>query len=260
MTHETLDFTTEDAIGWVRLDRPKRLNAISPQMMLELRSVVDRVRSDPAIRVLVFIGTGRAFSAGADISELVGMKNAPKFLAFLEGIQAVCNDIESLGRPTIAALNGFAYGGGCELAVSCDLRLFAASAKIGVPEIRIGVLPGAGGTQRLPRLVPPAIAKQMIFFGEPLDAETAAKHGLANAVVPDAELEAAARAWAKKLAALPPLALGAAKALVHAAGNADLASGLAAERNAVAFLYGTEDGREGLKAFLEKRPPEFKGR
>jgi len=259
MTHETLDFSVADGIGWVRLDRPKRLNAISPQMLADLRAVIDAVRADAAIRVLVFIGAGRAFSAGADISELVGMASSTKFMRYLEAIQGVFNDIEMLGKPTIAAVNGIAYGGGCELAISCDLRLMASSAKIGVPEILIGVLPGAGGTQRLPRLLPPAIAKQMIFYGDPLDAETATRHGLANAVVADGELEATAREWAKRLAALPPLALSSAKALVQAAQNADLASGLAAERNAVGFLYGTEDGREGLKAFLEKRPAKFRG-
>ena len=259
MTHETLDFTTQDGIGWVRLDRPKRLNAISPQMLTDFRSVIDTVRADTATRVLVFIGAGRAFSAGADLSELVGMASSTKFMRYLEDIQRAFNDIETLGRPTIAAVNGIAYGGGCELAISCDIRLMAASAKIGVPEILIGVLPGAGGTQRLPRLLPPAIAKQMIFFGDPLDAETAAKHGLVNAVVADDKLEETAREWAKRLAGLPPLALASAKALVHAAGNADLASGLAAERNAVGFLYGTQDGREGMKAFLEKRPPKFTG-
>jgi enoyl-CoA hydratase len=135
----------------------------------------------------------------------------------------------------------------------------AESAKLGVPEILIGVLPGGGGTQRLPRLLPPAIAKQMIFLGEPISAEAAARHGIANAVVPDEQIEKTASEWAKKLARLPPLALGAAKMLVRAAGNADLKSGLDAERQAVGFLYGTEDGREGLKAFLEKRPARFRG-
>jgi len=257
--YETLQFEVVDSIGWVRLNRPRRLNAISPQMVSDLRAVVDAVRADSSVRVLVFVGTGRAFSAGADIGELVGLKSSTRFLRFLESIQGVLDDVESLDRPTIAAVNGLAYGGGCELAIACDLRLMAESAKLGVPEILIGVLPGGGGTQRLPRLLPPAIAKQMIFFGEPISAETAARHGLANAVVPDEQIEKTAGEWARKLATLPPLALGAAKMLVRAAGNADLQSGLDAERQAVGFLYGTEDGREGLKAFLEKRPAKFRG-
>ncbi len=191
--YETLQFDVVDSIGWVRLNRPRRLNAISPQMVSDLRAVVDRVRADSSIRVLVFVGTGRAFSAGADIAELVGLESSVRFLRFLDSIHAVLDDIESLDRPTIAAVNGLAYGGGCELAIACDLRLMAESAKLGVPEILIGVLPGGGGTQRLPRLLPPAIAKQMIFFGEPISAETAARHGIANAVVPDEQIEKTAR-------------------------------------------------------------------
>jgi enoyl-CoA hydratase/carnithine racemase len=258
-TYETLQLGIAEAVAWVRLSRPQRLNAISPQMVTELGAVIDVVSADASIRAVVFTGTGRAFSAGADIRELVGLASATRLVRFLESIQAVYERIETLDRPTIAAVNGLAYGGGCELAISCDLRLFAESAKLGVPEILIGMLPGAGGTQRLPRLLPPAIAKQMIFFGEPIDAETAARHGIANAVVPDEALERTARDWAAKLATLPPLALGAAKMLVRAAGNADLKSGLDAERQTLGFLYGTEDGREGLAAFLEKRTPKFRG-
>jgi enoyl-CoA hydratase/carnithine racemase len=258
--YETLHYVVEEAIGWVRLDRPKRLNAISPQMVHELRSVVESVRADESVRVLVFIGTGRAFSAGADIAELVALSSGTAFLRFLEEVQEAFNEIEALGRPTIAALNGLAYGGGCELAIACDLRLMAESARLGVPEILIGMLPGGGGTQRLPRLLPTAIAKQMIFFGEPIDARAAARYGIVNAVVADEQLERTTRAWALRLAKLPPLALAAAKTLVRAAGNADLVSGVDAERQAVAFLYGTEDGREGLAAFLEKRSATFRGR
>ncbi len=258
--YETLRFAVEDNVGWVRLAREKRLNAINLQMIDELRSVVETVRADESVRALVFIGTGRVFSAGADIAEIVAMPSSTAFLRFLESIQGIYDEIESLGRPTIAALNGLAYGGGCELALACDLRIMAESAKLGVPEVLIGMLPGGGGTQRLPRLLPPAVAKQMIFFGEPLDAETAVRHGVANVVVPDDHVEQTAREWAKRLAALPPLALDAAKMLVRAAGNADLASGLDAERQAVAFLYGTEDGREGMRAFLEKRSATFRGR
>jgi enoyl-CoA hydratase/carnithine racemase len=257
---ETLHYAVEGAIGWVRLDRPKRLNAISPQMVREIRAVLEAVRGNESVRVLVFTGTGRAFSAGADIAELVGLSSGTAFLHFLEEVQGAFNELEALGRPTIAALNGLAYGGGCELAIACDLRLMAESASLGVPEIRIGVLPGGGGTQRLARLLPPAVAKRMIFFGEPIDAREAERHGIVNAVVPDDQLESTARTWAERLAELPPLALAAAKQLVRTAGNADLVSGIEAERQAVAFLYGTEDGREGLAAFLEKRPPRFRGR
>jgi enoyl-CoA hydratase len=256
----TLRFDVEDGVAWVRLARPEKLNAINPQMVSELAAVVASVRADPAIRAVVFIGTGRAFSAGADIAALADLSGSTRFLRFLESIQGVYDDIEALDRPTLAALNGLAYGGGCELAIACDLRIMAESGKLGVPEILIGMLPGGGGTQRLSRLLPPAIAKQMMFFGEPLDAAAAARHGIVNAVVPDEQVEATAREWARKLASSPPLALGAAKMLVRTAGNADLRTGLDAERHAVAFLYGSEDGREGVAAFLEKRAAKFHGR
>jgi len=258
--YETLRFAVEDEVAWVRLARPEKLDAINPQMVSELATVVRSVRADSAIRAVVFIGTGRAFSAGADIAALAGLSSSTRFLRFLESIQGVYDDIETLDRPTLAAVNGLAYGGGCELAIACDLRIMGESAKLGVPEILIGMLPGGGGTQRLSRLLPPAIAKQMIFFGEPLDAAAASRHGIVNAVVPDERVEATVREWARKLASLPPLALGAAKMLVRTAGSADLRSGLDAERQAVAFLYGSEDGREGVAAFLEKRTAKFHGR
>jgi enoyl-CoA hydratase/carnithine racemase len=258
--YETLRFELEESVGWVRLARPDKLNAINPRMVSELGAVVRAVREDRAIRALVFTGTGRAFSAGADIAALAELASAAAFLRFLESIQGVYDEIEALDRPTIAAVNGLAYGGGCELAIACDLRIMAQSAKLGVPEILIGILPGGGGTQRLSRLLPPAIAKQMMFFGEPLTAEAASRHGVVNAVVSDERVEPTAREWALKLASLPPLALAAAKMLVRTAGDADLRSGLDVERQAVAFLYGTEDGREGVAAFLQKRTAKFEGK
>jgi len=258
--YETVRFEVEESVAWVRLARPEKLNAINPRMVSELGDVVRSIRADTAIRAVVFTGTGRAFSAGADIAALAELSSPTRFLRFLESIQGVYDEIETLDRPTIAAVNGLAYGGGCELAIACDLRIMAESAKLGVPEILIGMLPGGGGTQRLSRLLPPAIAKQMIFFGEALTAEAAARHGIANAVVADDRAAETAREWARKLAALPPLALAAAKTLVRAAGDADLRSGLDAERHAVAFLYSTEDGREGVAAFLEKRAAVFRGK
>lgn len=258
--YETLRFAVEDGIGWVRLDRVNKLNAINPQMLLDLRSVVETVRGDESIRAVVFIGTGRAFSAGADLAALLKLGSNAAFLGFLEGIQGVYDEIEDLDRPTIAALNGIAFGGGCELAISCDFRIMGESARLGVPEVLIGMLPGGGGTQRLSRLLPPAIAKQMILLGDAIDAETASRHGIVNAVVPDEQVESAARALAARFVSLPPLALKAGKALVRAAGNADFASGLYAERQAVAVLYASEDGREGISSFVEKRAPKFRGR
>jgi enoyl-CoA hydratase len=258
--YETLEYSWEERIALVRLNRPQKLNAISPQMVRELRAVTDLIREDEGIRVVVFTGNGRAFSAGADISQLVGMSEPPEFLRFIEEIQTTYNAIEDLNRPTIAAMNGLAYGGGCELALACDLRIMAEEAGIGVPEIQIGVLPGAGGTQRLSHMLPPVIAKQLIYFGEPLSSAQALQHGLVNAVVPTEQVLDTALDWARRLAKLPPLALRSAKLLVHAGINGDLKTGIEAERLALAFLFSTADRAEGMQAFLEKRTASFQGR
>jgi enoyl-CoA hydratase len=258
--YETLEYASEDGIGVVRLNRPTKLNAIGPATVRELRAVADAVREDAKTRVLVFTGAGRAFSAGADIAELVKMASPPAFLRFIEDIQTTYNAIEDLPIPTVAAVNGLAYGGGCELALACDFRLMAEDATLGVPEILIGALPGAGGTQRLSHMLPPAIAKQMIYFGEPMSADRALQYGLANAVVPSGQAMEVAMEWARRLSRLPPLALRSAKILVHTGMNTDLKTGIEAERHTLAYLFGTEDRREGMHAFLEKRPAVFTGR
>ncbi|HUY27775.1 MAG TPA: enoyl-CoA hydratase/isomerase family protein [Candidatus Binataceae bacterium] len=258
--YETIDYSTEAGIAVVRLNRPGKLNAISPQMAGELKDLAATVRKDPKVRVLIFTGNGRAFSAGADIAKLAAMRSPAEFMDFIEEIQTTYNAIEDLPIPTIAAINGLAFGGGCELALACDFRIMAEDASIGVPEIRIGVLPGAGGTQRLTRLLPPAIAKQMICFGDPISSETASRYGLVNAVVPGGAALDTAMQWGRRLAALPPLALRCAKLLTQAAMNADLKTGIESERQALAFLFGTEDRRIGMEAFLSKREPAFSGR
>jgi enoyl-CoA hydratase len=257
---ETLDFSTEGTVALVRLNRPGKLNAVSPQMVEELRTVVRRVKDDSNLRVVIFTGAGRAFSAGADIEALTGMRETADFMRFIEAIQETYNSIEDLGLPTIAALNGLAYGGGCELALACDLRVMADDATIGVPEILIGVLPGAGGTQRLSRMLPPAIARQMIYLGDPLTAQEALGYGLVNAVVAADQVLETAHGIASRLAQLPRIALRSAKLLVHAGSASDLKTGIEAERQAVAFLFTTRDREEGMRAFLEKRTAHFEGR
>jgi enoyl-CoA hydratase len=259
MAYETIEYAVENAVGIVRLNRPAKLNAISLQMVREIRALLDAVAKDENVRVLVFTGNGRAFCAGADIAGF-SKRTAPGFLGFLEEVQGAYAAIEDLGKPVIAAVNGIAFGGGCELAIACDLRILAEDAKLGVPEIQIGVLPGAGGTQRLPKLLPAAVAKEMIFFGQPLSAEAAFHHGIANAVVANDEVLETALEWAGRLAETAPLALRAAKQLVHLARDTDQKSGVEAERQAVAFLFGTEDGKEGARSFLEKRKVKFTGR
>jgi enoyl-CoA hydratase/carnithine racemase len=258
--YQTFEYALKDGIGVVRLNRPNKLNAINPEMVAEFRDLVAAVRADKSVRVLVLTGNGRAFSAGADISRLVELAGPVQFMDFIENIQTTYNAIEDLDRPTIAALNGLAYGGGCELALTCDFRIMAEDATIGVPEIQIGALPGAGGTQRLSHMLPPAIAKQVIYFGEPLSSQAALQHGLVNAVVPTAKVLDVAMDWARRLAKLPPIALRCAKLLVHIGTDADLKTGIEAERQAMAFLFGTEDRNEGMRAFVEKRTATFKGR
>jgi enoyl-CoA hydratase len=258
--YQTLEYRCEDGVALARLNRPDKLNAINPAMIADLRELTAAVRNDKSVRVLVLTGAGRAFSAGADISRLVEIKDASQALEFFDNIQTTFNTLEDLDRPTIAALNGLAYGGGCELALACDLRIMAEGATIGVPEIKIGALPGAGGTQRLSKMLPPAIAKQMIYFGDPLSSAAALQHGIVNAVVPAERVLDEALQWARRLSELPPLALKCGKRLVHAGMNADLKTGIEAERSALAFLFGTEDRNEGMTAFLQKRPPKFTGR
>ncbi|MFN0092538.1 MAG: enoyl-CoA hydratase/isomerase family protein [Acidimicrobiales bacterium] len=242
------------------LNRPDRLNAINPELATALSWRLARVRADREVRAVVLTGAGRAFCAGADIAAMQAMAGPDEFDRWLGLVNTAMNELEELDVPVIAAINGLAFGGGLEAALACDLRVMAETASLGVPEIRIGVLPGAGGTQRLPRLVPEAVAKHMIFTGEPISAGEAHRLGLVNQVTAPGDVLDAAFALADQLAALAPLALAEAKRLVRAAGESDLRTGLAFERRADVALYATEDRVEGMGAFLEKRPPLFRGR
>jgi enoyl-CoA hydratase len=181
-------------------------------------------------------------------------------MTFIEGVQLAFNAIEDLDRPTIAAINGIAYGGGCEISLCCDFRVIAEDTSIGVPEIKIGLLPGAGGTQRLPRMLPTAIAKQMIYTGDPLTAQQAFHHRLVNEIAPAGQALEVAVLWARKLLKLPPVGIRCAKLLVDIAQNGSLKTGIEAERQAMGLLYATEDRKEGLGAFLERREAKFSGR
>ncbi len=256
---ETLHYAAEDGIGVITLNRPERLNAVNTAMASELEALARQLRDDRTLRALIVTGTGRVFCAGADIAALETLKSADASYRFLEGLQLAFNAIEALPMPTIAAVHGLAFGGGCELALACDFRLLSSEARLGVPEIKLGLLPGAGGTQRLARLLPAAVAKQMIYFGDPLDAQAALAHGLINAVVPAGEALNEARTWAMRLASLPPLALRAAKLLVHGAALGGLSNGIEAERQSVSYLFQTRDAHEGIRAFLDKRAAKFEG-
>ena len=242
------------AIAW--LDRPPA-NSISPEVVQALRKVWDALTSSPEIRTLVFASANpMLFCAGADIKAFTKM-DADAGRELLEQMHGLLREMESSSIVTIAAVNALAFGGGCELAMACDLRIAADSATFGQPEINLGIIPGFGGTQRLPRLVGEAKALELNLTGDPITAEEAYELGLATRVVPDHELFDAALAWARKLADQAPLAVEQIKR-VSAAG--DLDTGIEAEKQGFAKVFGSEDAREGIGAFLAKRPPRFQGK
>ena len=258
--YQTLEYSAAGGVGVLRLARPERLNAINLTLAAELEALCRVLRDERALRVLVIHGTGRAFCAGADIANMDGLDGADDHYRFLEALQNALNAVEALPVPTIAAVHGIAFGGGCELALACDFRLCEPDARFGVPEIKLGLVPGAGGTQRLARMLPVAIAKQMIYFGEPLDAPSALQHGLVNALSAPGGVLDLAHDWATHLAGLAPLALRSAKLLVHGAALGGLANGIEAERQAVSYLFQTRDAKEGMQAFLARRNANFEGK
>jgi len=249
----------EDGVGLLVLDRPDRLNALSSSVASALEDGVRRLADDPAVRVLVVAGEGRAFCAGADITELDALDGPFGFRAFVTRLTGALDTLAGCPKPSVAAVHGAALGGGCELALACDLRVVEETARIGVPEVRLGLLPGAAGTARLSHLLPAAIAKQLLMTGEPLSAADALRLGLVNTVVPDGSARPAAVDLARRLAALPPLALAAAKRLVDTGAGLPHDAAVALERETVSMLFGTADRVEGVRAFLEKRPPVFRG-
>ena len=258
--YQTLEFSAEGGVGVLTLARPERLNAIDTTLAGELEALCRELRDAREVRALIVRGAGRAFCAGADIVNLASLGDADAHFRFLAAIQNALNALEALPMPSIAAVHGIAFGGGCELALACDFRLLEPDARLGVPEIKLGLVPGAGGTQRLARMLPVAIAKQMIYFGEPLDAPSALQHGLVNALSAPGGVLDLAHDWATHLAGLAPLALRSAKLLVHGAALGGLANGIEAERQAVSYLFQTRDAKEGMQAFLARRNANFEGK
>jgi enoyl-CoA hydratase/3-hydroxyacyl-CoA dehydrogenase len=256
---ETIIVRKEKPIAWIVLNRPERLNAINPKMIEEIGRALDDLEEDPDVRVIVFKGNGRAFCAGADVTAFAGinpllaMKASRKF-------QELTLKIQSYTKPTIAAIHGYALGGGIELALSTDFRIASEDAMLGQPEINLGFIPGAGATQRLARIVGPAKAKELIMTGDFIPAVEAHKMGLISKVVKPGALDEEARNLALKLAEKPPLALMAAKIAVDMGLEAGLWSGLAIESQLFGILFSTEDVIEGVTAFIEKRRPKFKGK
>ena len=257
MSYETLLVERDGPVLLTTVNRPKALNALNGVVLDELSSVLDEAREDRGVRTLIVTGAGdRAFVAGADISELSALTPETARAFALRG-QAVFSRLEGLGKPSIAAINGFALGGGCELAMACTLRLASEAATLGQPEIDLGLLPGFGGTQRLPRLVGRGRALDLLLTGRRVDAAEAERIGLVNRVVPAAALLDEARALAGNLAAKPALALRYILAAVH--GGADLSFEAASHTEATLFglVAASDDMKEGTRAFLEKRRPRF---
>ncbi|MFF0011244.1 enoyl-CoA hydratase/isomerase family protein [Streptomyces sp. NPDC005374] len=248
-----------DQIAVLTLDRPERLNAVGTGMVERLTQALNDLRDNDDVRAVVLAGAGRAFSAGADIGEIESCTAPGQFRAFVGRLTEAYALLEDFPKPSVAALHGFAFGGGLELALACDLRVAERGTRLGLPEMKLGVLPGAGGTQRLPRLLPPAIAKQMILTGDPIDAERAWQLGLVNELAETGGALATAEKLAAGLAAGAPLALAAGKRLIDHGLGMDLTTAIAYERETVTVLFATEDRAEGLKAFRERRPGEFRG-
>jgi enoyl-CoA hydratase len=251
----------EEGTAVVTVNRPKLLNALSRSTMIELSMAVDELESDESIRCIILTAAGdRAFSAGADINELRSITNPTEGAAFAAWGQSILFRIENLSKPVIAAINGYALGGGCELAMACDIRIAADHAKLGQPEINLGIIPGWGGTQRLPRLVGVGRAKWLILTGEVITAQEALRIGLVDLVVPGAELVSAAKGLAGTITSKAPLAAAWAKRSINVGSETDLVTACAYEACQFGLVCGTEDRIEGTSAFLEKRPPQFKGK
>jgi len=251
----------KDGVVKITLNRPDKLNAMSYDLLLELASALRDVDKDESVRVVVITGAGdRAFCAGADISTFKKATSIFEVRDYTGLGQEVTMMIENLGKPVIAAVNGFAFGGGCELAMACDLTIAAESAMLGQPEINLGILPGWGGTQRLTRLVGRKKAREMVFTGETITAKEAERLGLVNKAVPASELEATVKKYCETLMSKSPIALKMAKEAINRGIEVDLPTGLILEREASAVCGTSEDSKEGINAFIEKRKPQFKGK
>ena len=246
-----------DNIAVLKINRPDAMNSLNNELLNELNCALEQIDSDEQIRVLIITGEGRAFVAGADIEQMSTM-NVQQGKEF--GVQgsAVFRKLENISKPVIAAINGFALGGGCELALACDIRIASNKAKIGQPEVGLGITPGFSGTQRLPRLVGEGKAKELIYTAKAITAEEALAIGLVNKVVEPQELLNAAMQMAKTIAKNAPIALKLSKEAINRGMQTDIDSSIAIENNLFALCFGTQDQKEGMKAFFEKRPPEWK--
>lgn len=257
--YETLLLSVEERVATLTINRPEKLNALNAVVRRELIGALDALREDEDVRVVVLTGAGeKAFAAGADVNEFAD-RTPIEQRKVMEG-RRVFDTLAEFPKPTIAMLNGYTLGGGCELALACDLRVAARSAKLGQPEIKLGILPGGGATQRLPRLVGFGRAMRLILTGELIEAEEAERIGLVDEVVDDEGLHKRTMELAGSLASESPIALRLCKAAVRAALEMPLAAGLRYERELFVTAFASEDRTEGVRAFLERRKPEFEGR
>ncbi len=254
--YATILTEVRERVGLVQLNRPQVMNALNNVLLEELTAALSSFDADPAIGAMVVTGNQRVFAAGADIKE---MANASAVEMFLQDNVSRFDRVRRLKKPVIAAVSGWALGGGCELALSCDMIVASETARFGQPEITIGVIPGAGGTQRLARAVGKAIAMEMVLNNRALSAEEALNFGLVNRVVPVERYLDEALALAQEIAGRAPLAVRLAKEAINNAFETTLSDGLSDERRAFYFLFTTQDQKEGMAAFLEKRKPEWKG-
>ena len=261
MTYEHILLEHDGAVATITLNRPKQLNALSAAVLDDVRGALAELAADDAVRAIIITGAGeRAFAAGADIGELNQITSATDGRRIAERSHQLGRTMADLPKPLIAAINGFALGGGLELALACDIRIASDTAQVGLPEVTLGIMPGWGGTQRLARLVGPGAAKLLMMTGDRIDAEEAQRLGIVERVVPAAELLDAANQIAYKLAAAPPLSIDAIKQVVNRGLNMALDDANALEASLFGALTVTEDAKEGTAAFLAKRKAEWKGK
>lgn len=255
MEYKYLNISKEGKVMIIKLNRPP-VNALNTDFILEIEEAFKEAEKDEELLVVILTGEGKAFVAGADIAEMKEF-NPIHAREFAQNGHRTLNKVDSINKIVIAAINGFALGGGCEIALACDLRIMADNAKIGQPEVNLGVIPGFGGTQRLPRLVGPGIGKELIYTGEPIDAQEALRIGLVNRVVPPDKVFELAKEMAEKIASKGPRAIKVAKAVINQGLDTDLHSGNSLEIRQFGACFGSEDPKEGMSAFLEKRKPNW---
>ena len=259
MAYETLVVEKEEGIAIVKLNRPP-VNSLSEASYRELLEAFSELEADDAVNAIILTGAGdKSFAAGLDIKDVAG-KTIAGYFEFAALSRNAVDKIAAINKPTVAALFGFVLGGGCEIALACDLRISTPDATIGCPEVNLGIIPGSGGTQRIPRLIGVAKAKELLMMGDTVSGEEAARIGLVNKAVPKEAVLDEAKAWAKKLAKKPKVAVSLIKTAIDQGMNMDLASGISFENECFMISYVSEDGREGMAAFAEKRKPAFKGK